>query len=254
MLIISLAFPQSASAIKAFAATSITGGVTGALDNIDTSQISDGDIALVVSPTDEGVYFYYANATSGATESSPAVVQPDDEAGDKRWILVKYIAFGDEGAIQTSKSDADTLSLQAYDVDGAAYSTFLTLTAGNSPTMVLSGDLEFNVEAITDYQVDSTRIDHAVKNQGSSVDAAGSNQTFVSTDGWVFKVDPNGGNINFNPSGTFDSWHQITLLNVSDGAETITFDSAGLNQAVAAGYRGIFVYDGTNWLKVYMGN
>lgn len=41
-------------------------------------------------------------------------------------------------ALQTGKTNADTLRLQAYDVDGAAYTTFATLTAGNTPTMDLS--------------------------------------------------------------------------------------------------------------------
>ena len=39
------------------------------------------------------------------------------------------------GAIRTGTTAADTLLLQAYDVDGAAYTTLLTLTAGNTPSM-----------------------------------------------------------------------------------------------------------------------
>lgn len=38
----------------------------------------------------------------------------------------------------TGKSDTNTALLQAYDVDGAAYTTFGTLTAGNTPTFDLT--------------------------------------------------------------------------------------------------------------------
>jgi len=40
--------------------------------------------------------------------------------------------------LRTRTSAANTLLLQAYDVDGAAYTTFGTLTAGNTPTFDLS--------------------------------------------------------------------------------------------------------------------
>jgi hypothetical protein len=42
------------------------------------------------------------------------------------------------GALRTSTSNGNTALLQAYDVDGAAYTTFVTLTAGNTPTCDLS--------------------------------------------------------------------------------------------------------------------
>lgn len=42
------------------------------------------------------------------------------------------------GAFRTSTSNGNTALLQAYDVDGASYTTFVTLTAGNTPTCDLS--------------------------------------------------------------------------------------------------------------------
>lgn len=42
------------------------------------------------------------------------------------------------GALRTEQGDAATVLLQAYDVDGAAFTTFATLTAGNTPTFNLS--------------------------------------------------------------------------------------------------------------------
>ncbi len=51
-------------------------------------------------------------------------------------------------ALQTDVHAADTLLLQAYDVDGAAYVTFATLTANNTPTMDLSTSVTIGGNAI----------------------------------------------------------------------------------------------------------
>jgi len=48
------------------------------------------------------------------------------------------LRLGTGGAIQTAQSAGNTLLIRAYDVDGAAYTTFATLTANNTPTMDLS--------------------------------------------------------------------------------------------------------------------
>ena len=46
--------------------------------------------------------------------------------------------------LRTTKLAADTLLLQIYDVDGAAYTTFATLTANNTPTWVFNQDISFS--------------------------------------------------------------------------------------------------------------
>ncbi|QGH73464.1 MAG: tail fiber protein [Siphoviridae sp. ctvD11] len=48
------------------------------------------------------------------------------------------ITFATGGAVRTDTGSGNTLLLQAYDVDGAAYTTFGTLTAGNTPTFDLA--------------------------------------------------------------------------------------------------------------------
>lgn len=65
----------------------LTGGADGALDSLDGSLLKDGDAALVVIPATQTVYTYTLDADSGAAESSPDVISPDSNAGDKRWIL-----------------------------------------------------------------------------------------------------------------------------------------------------------------------
>lgn len=44
------------------------------------------------------------------------------------------VTLGNGGALRTAATSGSTLLLQARDVDGAAYTTFITLTANNTPT------------------------------------------------------------------------------------------------------------------------
>ena len=90
------------------------------------------------------------------------------------------------------------------------------------------------------------------RQQGQSVTLS-ANGTFGPEYGNVLAVDPGGAARNYNPSGSFTPWTQITIINAADAAETITFDSAGLNQAIAQNERGIFVYDGSAWQKIFVG-
>lgn len=68
-----------------YAATSLIGGGLGALDNIDGAELAGNDGAVVI--TDDTAYFYHLNATSGEEESPPDIIAPDNNAGDKQWIL-----------------------------------------------------------------------------------------------------------------------------------------------------------------------
>lgn len=69
-----------------YGATSLIGGGSGALDAIDGAGLSDGDGALVIA---SGYHFTYVlDDDSAAAESSPDIIAPDDNPGDKRWILV----------------------------------------------------------------------------------------------------------------------------------------------------------------------
>ena len=71
---------------KAYWATSLTGGTTGCLDKIDGADLADKDIALVILSTGD-VYEYWLDDDSAAGESSPDIIAPDNNGGDKRWLL-----------------------------------------------------------------------------------------------------------------------------------------------------------------------
>ncbi len=79
------------------------------------------------------------------------------------------------GAIQTSKNAGNTALIQAFDVDGAAYTTFATLTANNTPTMDLSPNVTMGGGQIA---LLSGRSGGQILNGGI---ATGENLTLVST-------------------------------------------------------------------------
>ena len=70
--------------------TALTGGGASALDGIDGASLADGDATIVFYNSQ--TYFYYLNATSGATASSPLVISPTANAGTKRWLLQGMVA------------------------------------------------------------------------------------------------------------------------------------------------------------------
>lgn len=74
-------------AVTVYKKTALTGGLAGALDSVDGSGLLDGDMAFVnVSGVE---YIFILDDDSAAAESSPSVISPDANAGDKRWVLQK---------------------------------------------------------------------------------------------------------------------------------------------------------------------
>lgn len=77
------------------------------------------------------------------------------------------ITVADGGVFRTGVNAADTLLLQAYDVDGAAYTTFATFTANNDPSMDLNTITTLGTKYI--YRADGT--DVAVVDGGTGTGA-----------------------------------------------------------------------------------
>jgi len=72
------------------------------------------------------------------------------------------------------------------------------------------------------------------------------NTNFNRGEGNLFFLTTDGSAYNFNPSGTFILGATAIIFNL-DGAQTITFDKAGLALAIATGKIALCSYDGTNW-------
>ena len=83
-------------AIKTWGRTALTGGASGALDELDADNLIEGMRAITVELVGDvpEAYEHRINAASGAAEASPDVIKPDSGggvspyAGDKRWELV----------------------------------------------------------------------------------------------------------------------------------------------------------------------
>jgi len=98
--------------IHVFYRTALTGGAAGALDGIDGNYLAEGYRCEVeVSGI---IYIYWLNASSGAAESSPSIISPDTNAGNKRWILIGTI--GNIARINTAQP---------------AFSAYLSTTVSN---------------------------------------------------------------------------------------------------------------------------
>jgi len=110
--------------VYAIGATSLTGGGEGALDAIYADDIGNGDPAFVFIQ-DDALYHYVADSTSGAAESSPDVIAPDEESdgvaysGDLRWIRIStYAVVGTSGTPEANDiarfTDANTVEGRSY--------------------------------------------------------------------------------------------------------------------------------------------
>ena len=93
--------------------TALTGGAAEALDSIDGTGLQDGEVAHVwVSNV---LYIYILDVDSAAAESSPAIIAPATNAGDKRWILQSY--YSGSGTLYTDHI-AESTAAHGVAIDG----------------------------------------------------------------------------------------------------------------------------------------
>jgi len=76
--------------------------------------------------------------------------------------------------------------------------------------------------------------------------------TFTFNEGQVFVLNPSTA-IQFNPSGTFPPGHKVFVTNeAAHGANSITFDNAGIGIVLQGKESGLFVYTGSAWKNVML--
>jgi len=109
--------------------TALTGGTTDAVDGIDGDTLLDGDVCHVY--VSNVAYQYILDDDSGATESSPDVIAPDLNPGDKRWILQTSAHISDDAYAAGWDGETDTAPSRNAVYD-ALLQTILT-TAGDMP-------------------------------------------------------------------------------------------------------------------------
>lgn len=136
--------PASSYAVNGYGASCLTGGTTGCLDAINGAILNDGDAAFVV--TDGKAYTYALDYDSALTESSPAIISPDSNPGNKRWILQSIGPFnlvstyGNNistavtaiGAVNATTLYIDNTVTVSADTDLSSYSniSFVPINAG----------------------------------------------------------------------------------------------------------------------------
>ena len=118
--------------------------------------------------------------------------------------------------VQTDTGVNDTCLLRAYDVDGAAWVTFITLTAANTPTCILDGvaigtNTVATICKVDNISIDANTISTLNTNGDLNLSPNGTGTVVINTDLDVDNININGnsiistnvdGNISITPNGT----------------------------------------------------
>lgn len=152
------------------------------------------------------------------------------------------VTFTSSGTIQTSEVAGQDFKLQAFDVDGASYTTFATLTANNTPTMDLSAAVTIGGNAI----LDSTDIGVSVQAFGAVLDdlntlgaPASDGQFIVATGAGVFAYE-SGATVRTSLGlGTFavENVAAVPSLTMADAANIAVNTTTGTQFATATGQK-----------------
>ncbi len=147
---------------RIYCATGLIGGNPGDLDTIDGADLADKDMCIVIDQTT--TYFYALDADSALAESSPNIIAPDDNPGDKRWILqslrAEDLTLSDDIILATDDVKiGDFLevvgSVQIGDADGTGGNlTIYSDTAGDHIVF----DKTLKTLTLTDIGLDTTSI------------------------------------------------------------------------------------------------
>jgi hypothetical protein len=93
-------------------------------------------------------------------------------------LLEGDMTVADGIAIKTSTTDTQTMVMQAYDVNGTAYKTFLTLTNANTPSMAIAapsgGAVTIDGATIGGTTPAAGTFTYAMTSRGNALTAAGS--------------------------------------------------------------------------------
>lgn len=217
---------------RIYCATGLTGGTTGTLDSIRGGDLINNDMAIVINSPN--VYFYVLDADSAAAESSPTVISPDTNAGDKRWILqslyveditmvVDDLTVGDDAEIKGN--------LQVGDADGTGAN--LILYSNTSGDHVVY-DATAKTLTLTDVNL--------VMAAGGAINAGDNNITNVGNialdsisadDGSSFSVSSNW----TNAGNTIADLGVVTTVDIDSGS--IDGAAIGVNSANAGNFTSI---------------
>lgn len=146
-------------ALNIYGNIALIGGGVGALDRSenDGAGLADKDPSITYVQND-AIYFHVLDVDSAATEASPAVIAPDTNPGDKRWLLNGVVRIPNGATLPTNPIKGES---------------FLHTPTGRSIFMVYNGTSWVGIQSMSSMTiyVDSTDGTDSI-NQGTGVDAA----------------------------------------------------------------------------------
>jgi len=221
-----------------YGAVALIGGGTGSLDSIDGTDLAENDAAIVF--TDNATYVYTLDESSGGTESSPDLISPDANAGNKRWVLVSTrasessldvssfngILDSNDDDVQKALSTIDNL-FDSGDFSIAPGSIALdskvikTVTADSGTVTISNHQLDLNGSGKINTVGSGTAVTISVDDLAIRTES--SNYTIVATDDIVY-ADCSGGNV------------QLTLPQASTKSKIIISKKSSSNTLTIACY------------------
>lgn len=231
-----------------------TNGSTGWLQTATVVTMGTDPIAFTRFAPEIGANAALSNLAAVAINTS--LMSDTDITDDLGSLAIRWNNIYAQ-ALNTGDTAADTLKLRAYDVDGGTFVDFVTLTAGNTPTCVLNGDITTTTQSFGDSstKLATTAFVQAAREQIVNAQTVG--YTAVAGDlAKVIRYTGAGGvTLNLTAAATLtDGWFS-TLRNDSSG--TITIDPNGAETingaatlAVSAGKAVIIYTNGTLFYTV----
>ena len=220
---------------------SISGSAASYLSDLTYSGSSPPSAGAIANQQSTVIGSIRATNSGGATHG--AGIQALSEFNDHRTFIRTSPVY----LTTASSNSAGTAGINDHTTLEQIHGSGLHGNFGDAG--VLWQSLNSNSETMLYYsrKDSSTRHTHLLGPTNINVSSPSSNQTFTFDSDQVFVLTAST-TINLNPSGTFPPGHAV-FVSVPSGS-TVTFDSTGLNTAVAAGDAVMFAYDGSNWKKV----
>lgn len=117
----------------------LSGSITGVTQSLGTNNTQLATTAFVIAETGTGgAAANNALSNLGTTAVNATLIPGGDISVSLGTTTVRYLHTY-TSTLRTGTTNGNTLLLQARDVDGAAYTTFITLTAANTPTCEIAG-------------------------------------------------------------------------------------------------------------------
>lgn len=229
------------AATSFYGAIALTGNTSGSLDSIDGNDLANGDVCQTITATT--FYVHYLDASSGAGESSPDVVIPDDNAGSKRWILITQGDAEMAAMAQLTPTDGNYIVGDGSTwvaENGNTARTSLGLGTGDSPTFTnVTGSTSViaNTSVLPDASGDATWGSTSLEWGHGYI--ADDKKIYLGSDQDFSMEYDEDGNDNASFDGTdinYNGYYANQLQNIADGASSgpsYWFD--GVNDTISCG-------------------